>query len=129
MTTGQLIECVASKIYAMSGVSTHDPTIFEPHELERLSKDLEECGYQRHGYERMYHGATGLPLKELIFIGPTYYQRLKHLVAEKIHMRARGPVQSLVRQPMEGRSRDGGLRSNQGLSENFRRIKFLLVRI
>ncbi|KAF3559644.1 hypothetical protein F2Q69_00010349 [Brassica cretica] len=78
--------------------------------LQMSRKALHKCGYQMRGFERMYNGHTGRPLTAMIFLGPTYNQRLKHMVDNKIHSRGRGPVQILTRQPAEGRSRDGGLR-------------------
>ena len=78
--------------------------------MDNISKALHKCGYQMRGFETMYNGHTGRRLSAMIFLGPTYYQRLKHMVDDKIHSRGRGPVQILTRQPAEGRSRDGGLR-------------------
>jgi DNA-directed RNA polymerase II subunit RPB2 len=109
MTIGQLIECIYGKKCAVSG-TYGDGTAFTNPDPGDIIKALHECGYQKHGEEMLYHGHTGEPLKAKIFIGPTYYQRLKHMVNDKIHSRGRGPIQILTRQPVEGRSRDGGLR-------------------
>ncbi|KAJ0247131.1 DNA-directed RNA polymerase II subunit 2 [Hirschfeldia incana] len=109
MTIGQLIECIMGKVAAHMG-KEGDATPFTDVTVDNISKALHKCGYQMRGFERMYNGHTGRPLPAMIFIGPTYYQRLKHMVDDKIHSRGRGPVQILTRQPAEGRSRDGGLR-------------------
>ncbi|KAH0854634.1 hypothetical protein HID58_057728 [Brassica napus] len=109
MTIGQLIECVMGKVAAQMG-KEGDATPFTDVTVDNISKALHKCGYQMRGFERMYNGHTGRSLPAMIFIGPTYYQRLKHMVDDKIHSRGRGPVQILTRQPAEGRSRDGGLR-------------------
>nr|VDD04374.1 unnamed protein product [Brassica rapa] len=109
MTIGQLIECIMGKVAAQMG-KEGDATPFTDVTVDNISKALHDCGYQMRGFERMYNGHTGRPLPAMIFIGPTYYQRLKHMVDDKIHSRGRGPVQILTRQPAEGRSRDGGLR-------------------
>jgi DNA-directed RNA polymerase II subunit RPB2 len=73
-------------------------------------EQLQCAGYQRCGNETLYNGHTSRPIASKIFFGPTYYQRLKHMVDDKMHSRARGPVTMLTRQPLEGRSREGGLR-------------------
>ena len=109
MTIGQLVECLMGKVAAMMG-KEDDATPFTPVTVENISDMLHQCGYQKRGNEVMYNGHTGRKLDAKIFLGPTYYQRLKHMVDDKIHSRGRGPVQILTRQPMEGRSRDGGLR-------------------
>ena len=69
-----------------------------------------ECGFQKHGHEVLYSGMSGEQLTVSVFIGPTFYQRLKHMVSDKVHSRATGPMVTMTRQPAEGRVRDGGLR-------------------
>jgi DNA-directed RNA polymerase II subunit RPB2 len=69
-----------------------------------------DLGLHPYGNEIMYNGMTGEMMEVEIFVGSTFYQRLKHMVIDKKHSRARGPIVSLTRQPCEGRARDGGLR-------------------
>lgn len=109
MTIGHLIECLASKVACFQG-KEGDGTPFNDVTVDKISKELMSCGYQRCGNEAMYNGWTGRKMDTTIFLGPTYYQRLKHMVEDKIHSRSRGPLQLLTRQPTEGRSRHGGLR-------------------
>ena len=109
MTIAQLIECVMGKIGSMTG-RFFDGTPFEKVNIENLMQELDDLGFENKGYETLYNGETGDKIKSKIFIGPTFYQRLKHMVKDKIHARARGPNQILTRQPSEGRSRGGGLR-------------------
>eukprot|EP01118_Nematostelium_gracile_P011652 TRINITY_DN4169_c0_g1_i1.p1 TRINITY_DN4169_c0_g1~~TRINITY_DN4169_c0_g1_i1.p1 ORF type:complete len:339 (-),score=74.51 TRINITY_DN4169_c0_g1_i1:16-1032(-) len=109
MTIGHLVECLLGKVSANTG-DEGDATPFTDITVEDISRTLHRCGYQLRGNEVMYNGHTGRKLDAQIFLGPTYYQRLKHMVDDKIHSRARGPLQILTRQPVEGRSRDGGLR-------------------
>jgi len=109
MTIGQLIECLLGKVSSITG-REGDATPFTDAHVKNFSSKLHECGYQLRGNEIMYNGHTGRKLEAQIFIGPTYYQRLKHMVDDKIHSRARGAVQILTRQPVEGRAREGGLR-------------------
>jgi DNA-directed RNA polymerase II subunit RPB2 len=109
MTVAHLLECLASKVAALRGDEV-DGTPFQELNVEQIASDLHALGYQRFGNETLYNGHNGQKIESQIFIGPTYYQRLKHMVDDKIHSRARGQVQTLTRQPTEGRSRDGGLR-------------------
>jgi DNA-directed RNA polymerase beta subunit len=109
MTIGQLFECLLGKVAAGTGYEG-DGTPFSGLSVEQIADALHKTGYQRQGYERMYCGRTGQMLESLIFIGPTFYQRLKHMVQDKVHARARGPKTLMTRQPTEGRGRDGGLR-------------------
>ena len=109
MTCGQLIECLTGKTAVINGMDA-DGTSFEERDLEAVKDELEKSGYERNGYEYLYNGMTGEKMKVAIFIGPTFYQRLKHLVEDKIHARSRGAKTSLCRQAPEGRSREGGLR-------------------
>lgn len=112
MTINQLLECVAAKSACINGKFIYStPFSTYSHDIvDRLTDALHETGFQKYGNETLYNGMSGEIIRSEIFIGPTYYQRLKHLVASKIHARDHGSVQSLVRQPLEGRSKEGGLR-------------------
>lgn len=109
MTIGHLIECVMGKKITMTGKSDHG-TPFHHSSVEEICDELQANGLDRTGNEKMFSGLTGEELEAKIFMGPVYYTRLKHMVSDKIHSRSRGPVQILTRQPVEGRSRNGGLR-------------------
>jgi DNA-directed RNA polymerase II subunit RPB2 len=109
MTIGQIVECIMGKTGTILG-KFGDATSFSEKNLNNLGEILENYGFHRHGKEVLYNGRTGKQLKVSIYIGPTYYQRLKHMVEDKYHSRATGPNVVLTRQPAEGRARDGGLR-------------------
>ncbi len=109
MTVGQLIESMAGKLAALEGRFI-DATPFYKEPIEGIRIGLKKLGYPATGEEVMYDGRTGEIIQRPIFIGIVYYQKLHHMVADKIHARARGPVQILTRQPVEGRARMGGLR-------------------
>jgi|UniRef100_A0A6C0J1Q7 DNA-directed RNA polymerase II subunit RPB2 len=117
MTINQLMESVLGKSCAIEGTFGDSTPFTEssvPNEegksiAEQICERLGMNGYQGNGNETLYNGMTGEPMGEF-FIGPVYYQRLKHLVSDKIHARDTGPVTTLTRQPLEGRSREGGLR-------------------
>jgi DNA-directed RNA polymerase II subunit RPB2 len=118
MTIGQLLETLCSKVGAIKG-KMYDSTAFTHFDKEGTEKQLEEYGFHKSCDEIMYNGFTGQMIKVPIFIGPTYYQRLKHMVADKLHSRENGPMQLLTRQPLEGRSRDGGLKVGEMEKDSF----------
>jgi DNA-directed RNA polymerase II subunit RPB2 len=111
MTIGQLMECIMGKACAHMGTFGYG-TAFNGTNVEEIADILEnKCGMERYGNEIMYNSRTGEQIHTEIFIGPTYYQRLKHMTADKVHSRSgNGPIVSLTHQPAEGRARDGGLR-------------------
>jgi len=109
MTVGQLLESVAGKAAALEyGFVDATPFYHEP--IDKVAVVLKKHGYSETGEEAMYDGRTGEILRSPVFIGIVYYQKLHHMVSDKIHARATGPVQVLTRQPTEGRSKQGGLR-------------------
>lgn len=110
MTIGQLIECVMGKVMTIRGSQGDGTPFSEQLQIRSMSNRLHKYGYQRSGNEVLYSGHTGRKLDAQIFMGPVYYQRLKHMVADKVHARSRGPNALLTRQPMEGRGKEGGLR-------------------
>ena len=108
MTVGQLVECALGKDCALTG-RYGDATPFtqtSANVADKLVKDIhdrmEKTGFDSHGWETMYNPLTGEEIESKIFIGPTYYQRLKHMVDDKMHARAKGHVTTLTRQPLEG---------------------------
>lgn len=109
MTIGHLVECVLAKLCCLRG-SYVDGTAFEDNCIPDYYNMMEKYGYHKHGDEILYNGYTGDQIATEIFFGPTFYQRLKHMVKDKINYRAGGPVELLTRQPTQGRANDGGLR-------------------
>lgn len=109
MTIAQLKETLLGKALLELGLFG-DGTSFGEFDIKDICKELQNIGYESKGNELMYNGLTGEQIESSIFVGPVFYQRLKHMVADKQHSRSIGPMVNLTRQPAEGRSRDGGLR-------------------
>jgi DNA-directed RNA polymerase beta subunit len=109
MTIAHLIESVLSKLCCLSGC-TINATAFENHNIDNYYDILsEKYGYQKYGDEILYNGFTGTQIPTEIFIGPTYYYRLKHMVQDKINYRDIGQCDPITKQPVKGRSRGGAL--------------------
>ncbi|CAJ0562401.1 unnamed protein product, partial [Mesorhabditis spiculigera] len=109
MTVGKLMELLSGKNAIMTG-RFHYGTAFGGDQVKDVCEELSRYGYNFMGKDMLTSGITGQQLSAYIYFGPIYYQKLKHMVIDKIHARARGPRAALTRQPTEGRSREGGLR-------------------
>ncbi|KAL8506631.1 hypothetical protein ACS0TY_017502 [Phlomoides rotata] len=114
MTVGKMIELLGSKAGVSCGRFHHGSAFGEPSghadKVEDISETLVKHGFSYTGKDFIYSGITGEPLQAYIFMGPIYYQKLKHMVIDKMHARGQGPRIMLTRQPTEGKSRNGGLR-------------------
>ena len=109
MTVGMMMESITGKAAAIRGRKV-DASAFVGEKVDEVKGVLEDAGFKYSGKEIMYDGRTGKQFPVEVFIGVVYYQKLHHMVADKIHARARGQVQMLTKQPTEGRARGGGLR-------------------
>jgi DNA-directed RNA polymerase subunit B' len=118
MTIAHLFELVGGKMGALAGRYV-DGTTFDSEPEEAMRRELLSLGFRDNGTEILYNGITGERMPARIFIGNMYYLKLKHMVANKIHSRARGPIQLLTRQPTEGRAKEGGLRLGEMEKDTF----------
>jgi len=103
MTVGKLMECIGSKAGALSG-KFHYGTAFGGNTTEEMAQTMLDYGFNYYGKDLLMSGETGEPLEAYIFMGPIYYQKLRHMVMDKMHARATGKVHNLTRQPLEVRS-------------------------
>jgi DNA-directed RNA polymerase subunit B' len=118
MTISHLIELVGGKVGALGGRYI-DGTMFNSESERDIREELRGYGFRENGAETMYNGQTGEEFAVQIFVGNMYYLRLKHMVANKVHSRARGPIQLLTRQPTEGKAKEGGLRLGEMEKDTF----------
>ena len=118
MTISHLIELVGGKVAALSGRFV-DATTYSSETEKDIRKELLTHGFKDNGTEIMYDGITGKQYPAKIYVGNMYYLKLKHMVANKLHSRARGPIQLLTRQPTEGRAKEGGLRLGEMEKDTF----------
>ncbi|MFH2027961.1 MAG: DNA-directed RNA polymerase subunit B [Nanoarchaeota archaeon] len=118
MTISHLIELIGGKTGALSSRYINGTT-FDAEPEEKLRKELHSMGFRENGVETFYNAQTGEQYQAKIYVGNMYYLKLKHMVSNKIHARARGPIQLLTRQPTEGRAKEGGLRLGEMEKDTF----------
>src|SRR3990167_619895 len=118
MTISHLVELLGGKVGALAGRYV-DGTLFEAEKEADLRKQLQALGFKEDGTETFYDGRTGKKMLARIFVGNMYYLRLRHMVANKVQARARGPIQLLTRQPTEGKAKEGGLRLGEMEKDTF----------
>ena len=110
MTIGHLLECIWAKAGVVAGDTSTDGTSFEEWEIKECHHSLMKAGINRDGYETVINPFSGQLVEDPVFMGPIYYQRLRHMVADKVYSRSRGWYTSQTRQPLKGRIKGGGLR-------------------
>ncbi len=118
MTVSHMIELIAAKTGALAGRYINGTTFHSEPEKE-IRRELLSLGFRDNGVETFYNGQTGEIFNARIYVGNMYYLKLKHMVANRIHARARGPIQLLTRQPTEGRAKEGGLRLGEMEKDTF----------
>ncbi len=118
MSVSHLKEMMGGKVSALSGRFV-DGTLFSEEPEEDLRKELLERGFKEDGTETFFDGRTGKQMLARIYVGNMYYLRLRHMVANKMQSRARGPIQLLTRQPTEGKAKEGGLRLGEMEKDTF----------
>ena len=109
MTVSHLLELIGAKMAALAGRFV-DSTLFEAESEKDIRAELLKLGFREDGTEVFYNGKTGKQMLAKVYVGNMYYLRLRHMVANKMQSRARGPIQLLTRQPTEGKAKEGGLR-------------------
>ncbi|PAV66793.1 hypothetical protein WR25_10517 [Diploscapter pachys] len=113
MTIGMMIESMAGKAAASHGAFYDaSPFVFneENTAIDHFGRYLEKAGYNYYGEETFYSGVDGRQMECQIFFGVVYYQRLRHMIADKFQVRATGPVDPITHQPVKGRKKGGGIR-------------------
>ena len=118
MTVSHLLELLGAKVGALAARHV-DATLFDSENEDDLRSELARLGFREDATEVMYDGISGKRMLARIYVGNMYYLRLRHMVANKMQSRARGPIQLLTRQPTEGKAREGGLRLGEMEKDTF----------